>query len=90
MKIRWMIRGVSALAALTFVFTAAPQAFAAKEKFVRDKPHVNVDDTADVAADDAKPGKAEQKARKKAEKQATKKQPKRDKDQENSDREAEK
>jgi len=41
MKTRWIVRGASAIAALACVFVAAPDAFASKENFERDKPHVN-------------------------------------------------
>ena len=41
MKTRWIIRGVSAIATVAFVFVAASAANASKEEFERDKPHVN-------------------------------------------------
>jgi len=50
MKTRWIIRGVSAIAALAFVFAAAPDAFASKEKFERDKPHLNAAEEAEEKA----------------------------------------
>jgi hypothetical protein len=41
MKTRWINSGISSIVALAFVFVAAPDAFASKENFERDKPHVN-------------------------------------------------
>jgi len=58
MKSHWISRGILAVAAATMFLAASPDAFASKEKFVRDKPHVS------AAEED------EAKTRKKAEKKA--------------------
>ena len=50
MKTRWIYRGVTAFATLAFVFVAMPDAFASKENFERDKPHVNAAEEAEEKA----------------------------------------
>ena len=44
MRSHWISHGILTIAATTIFFAASPDAFASKEKFVRDKPHVTVDE----------------------------------------------
>jgi len=52
MKFHGTSRGTLAIAAATIILATSPGAFASKEKFVRDKPHVTVseedEDTAET------------------------------------------
>ena len=44
MKSHWISRGILTIATVIMFLAASPDAFASKEKFVRDKPHVTVDE----------------------------------------------
>ncbi len=74
MKSRWISRSVLGVAAIILVLAASPDALASKEKFVRDKPHVNVGDaqSEEVKAKDKK-NKKDKKVKNKGAKRDAKK-----------------
>ncbi len=73
----WLSRSAFAVVALTLVLMTSPDAIASKEKFVRDKPHVNVgDEQAEVLKDndeENEKGKKHKKGKKKGAKKDAKK-----------------
>ena len=71
MESRWISRSILGVAVITLMLIVSPDAHASKEKFVRDKPHVNVGDaqSEELEAKDKKDKKDKNKGARKEAKQ---------------------